>query len=50
VIGPGGGWTYKEEEMAGQFGCQFFSLGATTLRMETAAVSALAVARSHLLC
>ena len=50
LIGPEGGWTHKEEEMAGQVGCQFFSLGVTTLRMETAAVSALAVARSHLLC
>jgi len=50
LIGPEGGWTHTEEEMAGQAGCQFFSLGANTLRMETAAVSALAVARSHLLC
>jgi 16S rRNA (uracil1498-N3)-methyltransferase len=50
LIGPEGGWTHKEEEMAGQAGCHFFSLGPSTLRMETAAISALAVARSRLIC
>jgi 16S rRNA (uracil1498-N3)-methyltransferase len=49
-VGPEGGWTSKEEEMAQAAGVNFFSLGPHVLRLETAAVSALAVARQCLLC
>jgi len=50
LIGPEGGWTEQEEQLAQENGVSFFSLGKNTLRLETAAVSALAVARQHLLC
>ena len=50
LIGPEGGWTEQEEEVALGHGVSFFTLGKNTLRLETAAVSALAVARQHLLC
>ncbi len=50
LIGPEGGWTDQEEEVALEHGVSFFTLGKNTLRLETAAVSALAVARQHLLC
>ena len=50
LIGPEGGWTDQEEEVAQEHGVSFFTLGKNTLRLETAAVSALAVARQHLLC
>jgi 16S rRNA (uracil1498-N3)-methyltransferase len=50
LIGPEGGWTEQEEEVALEHGVSFFTLGKNTLRLETAAVSALAVARQHLLC
>jgi 16S rRNA (uracil1498-N3)-methyltransferase len=50
LIGPEGGWTDQEEQVALQRGVSFFNLGKNTLRLETAAVSALAVARQHLLC
>ena len=49
LIGPEGGWTKKEEKMACECGIHFFSLGAWTLRTETASLSALAVARNHFL-
>lgn len=50
LIGPEGGWTEQEEQLALEHGVSFFTLGKNTLRLETAAVSALAVARQHLLC
>jgi 16S rRNA (uracil1498-N3)-methyltransferase len=49
-IGPEGGWSSKEEDMGKAAGVNFFSLGPHVLRLETAAVSALAVARQCLLC
>jgi len=48
-IGPEGGWSQEEEANARDCGCSFFSLGAHVLRLETAAVSALAVARQFVL-
>ena len=50
LIGPEGGWSPQEEANARISGYSFFSLGAYALRMETAAVSALAVARQKMLC
>ncbi|MDA7823011.1 16S rRNA (uracil(1498)-N(3))-methyltransferase [Opitutales bacterium] len=49
-IGPEGGWSQKEEVQAKNAGLSSFSLGPHVLRVETAAVSALAVARQLLLC
>ena len=49
-IGPEGGWTEEEEENALKAEFSFFTLGIHVLRMETAAISALAVARQHMLC
>jgi 16S rRNA (uracil1498-N3)-methyltransferase len=49
-VGPEGGWTRQEEGAAENSGVSFFSLGRHVLRLETAAISALAVARQHLLC
>ena len=49
-IGPEGGWSIEEENMARELNLSFFSLGPHVLRLETAAISALAVARQHLLC
>ena len=49
-IGPEGGWSSKEEYMGKAAWVNFFSLGPHVLRLETAAVSALAVARQRLLC
>ncbi|MBP52805.1 MAG: hypothetical protein CMI27_06630 [Opitutae bacterium] len=46
LIGPEGGWSEKEEKLALERGARAFSLGPFTLRVESAAVSALAVARS----
>lgn len=45
IIGPEGGWTEKEENLAVEKGVLLFSLGPTVLRVETAAICALAVAR-----
>ena len=50
LIGPEGGWSEKEEQIAQKHGASFFTMGKNTLRLETAAVSALAVARQHLFC
>ena len=49
-IGPEGGWTEEEEDFARKEGLSFFRLSPHVLRVETAAVSALAVARQSLLC
>ena len=49
-IGPEGGWSKQEEDLARTAGFSFFRLGSNVLRVETAAVSALAVARQRLLC
>ena len=49
LIGPEGGWTDREEELLQEKGAQFFTLGRYTLRAETAALTALAVARNHFL-
>lgn len=50
LIGPEGGWAPEEEKAAEDSGVRLFGLGGLTLRMETAAVCALAIARHHLLC
>ncbi len=50
LIGPEGGWTAEEEDYVQEMGGKPFSLGSGTLRLETAAISALAVARQRLLC
>lgn len=42
-IGPEGGWSEEEEELAERFGLSFVSLGGRILRAETAAVSACSV-------
>jgi 16S rRNA (uracil1498-N3)-methyltransferase len=49
-VGPEGGWSPQEEEIAQAAGVNSFILGPHVLRLETAAVSALAVARQYLLC
>ena len=49
MIGPEGGWTEIEEHSLRESGAKFFTLGNHTLRTETAALTALAVARSHFL-
>ena len=46
AIGPEGGWAEDELRMFGDAGWQQASLGETILRAETAAIAALAVARS----
>jgi 16S rRNA (uracil1498-N3)-methyltransferase len=45
IIGPEGGWTEEEEDLASENGVNVFSLGPNILRTETAALCALAVAR-----
>ena len=50
LIGPEGGWTQeKEEDLAEKMGVEGFSLGSNVLRVETAAVSALTVAKASFL-
>ena len=49
-IGPEGGWSQREEVYGKNAGLSVLSLGRHVLRVETAAVSALAVARQALLC
>jgi 16S rRNA (uracil1498-N3)-methyltransferase len=44
-IGPEGGWTEKELELFKQKGASVFSLGSLTLRAETAALTAIVLAR-----
>ena len=46
-IGPEGGWSQGEENLASESGFSFFTLGKNTLRVETAALSGLAVARER---
>ena len=45
LIGPEGGWTKEEEQNFESLGGKKFSLGPYALRVENAAISALAVAR-----
>lgn len=42
MVGPEGGWSPSEAEELKQHGCQAVSLGARTLRVETAAITAAA--------
>ena len=49
IIGPEGGWTEGEEDLALEKGAVPFSLGPHVLRTETAALCALAVARAGFL-
>ncbi len=46
LIGPEGGWSQEEECLAQTFAVEPFSLAGNILRTETAAVSALAVAKA----
>ena len=46
LIGPEGGWSMEEEKLVTERGGRRFSLGPYALRVESAALSALAVARS----
>ena len=46
-IGPEGGWSQGEENLASESGFSFFTLGNNTLRVETTALSGLAVARER---
>ena len=48
AIGPEGGWAPEEIQMFDKAGWISASLGATILRAETAAIAALAIARSEL--
>jgi 16S rRNA (uracil1498-N3)-methyltransferase len=43
LLGPEGGWTERERELAAAAGWTAVSLGPQVLRAETAAVAALAV-------
>lgn len=43
LVGPEGGWTDRERDVAGTNGFKFAGLGGTILRTETAAVAAAAV-------
>ncbi|MBI2082801.1 MAG: 16S rRNA (uracil(1498)-N(3))-methyltransferase [Deltaproteobacteria bacterium] len=47
-IGPEGGFSEKEIELARQAGCEIASLGSLTLRAETAAVAALTLIQHEL--
>ena len=49
LIGPEGGWSQEEESHAQTFSVEPFSLAGNVLRTETAAVSALAVAKARFL-
>jgi 16S rRNA (uracil1498-N3)-methyltransferase len=42
-VGPEGGWTTREEEIAKNANCEIISLGSTILRAETAAIVAVYV-------
>ena len=46
-IGPEGGFTSNEIEMAKNAGCKFVSLGQRTLRVETAAIAVSAILSYH---
>ncbi len=46
-IGPEGGFTSKEMEMAKEAGCEFVSLGQSTLRVETSAIVISAILSYH---
>ena len=46
-IGPEGGFTSNEIEMAKKAGCKFVSLGQRTLRVETAAIAVSAILSHH---
>ncbi len=48
AIGPEGGWTSDDLELFAKAGWESASLGATILRAETAAIAALAIARTEL--
>lgn len=48
MIGPEGGWSAKEIEMARQAGCTFITLGRYILRAETAALAAVSILQSRL--
>ena len=49
LIGPEGGWSQEEESLAQTFAVEPFSFAGNILRTETAAVSALAVAKARFL-
>ena len=45
LIGPEGGWTDAERNLAHEQGCIVWRLGPHVLRIETAAAAAIAIAR-----
>jgi 16S rRNA (uracil1498-N3)-methyltransferase len=45
LVGPEGGWTAREERLAAEHGCLAWTLGPHVLRIETAALAAVAIAR-----
>jgi 16S rRNA (uracil1498-N3)-methyltransferase len=47
LIGPEGGWSEAELELARTSGCRFRRLGPRRLRAETAAIAAISVLASH---
>ena len=47
LIGPEGGWTDAERTAAADAGFQFWRLGPHVLRIETAALAAVAILRQH---
>jgi 16S rRNA (uracil1498-N3)-methyltransferase len=47
LIGPEGGWTIEEQEMAIAIGCQPFSLGQRVLRAVTAAVTSIGLLSAY---
>lgn len=48
LIGPEGGWSQEEVELAIQAGCQSITLGQSILRAETAAIAAISILQSRL--
>lgn len=48
LIGPEGGWSQEEMELAEQAGCQSITLGQQVLRAETAALATISILQSRL--
>ncbi|MCP9449879.1 MAG: 16S rRNA (uracil(1498)-N(3))-methyltransferase [Nitrospira sp.] len=48
LIGPEGGWTKEETQIAEQAGCKPITLGSSILRAETAALAAISILQSRL--
>lgn len=48
LVGPEGGWTQEEQDMAREEGCCAITLGEQILRAETAAIAAISIVQSRL--